>query len=124
MSQTLSPTRQSLRLLHTVEAASKTTHDYKEIVYTVFAFAAALLLIALGLRIMFALLVIDNVFARGLSVMTTPFVAPFAKFFPDTHEMVQISTASAFTAYYLAYWAVSLASRFFRGTPSAVSTQS
>lgn len=69
--------------------------------YTILIFVFSLLLIGLGLRLIFALLIIDNVFARGLTIFTEPFVSPFTHKFPDSHEMLQASTASAFTIYFV-----------------------
>ncbi len=101
--QILNPARPTFR-------ASK--RDYLDTAYTIFAFTAALLLICLALRLILSLFVITGPIASGLTAVTAAPVAPFARIFPDAHEMVQVSTASAFTAYYFVYGLVAGVSRF------------
>lgn len=89
-------------------------HNYSASAYNIFAFSTAVLLIGLGLRIIFALLVVTHPFARGLTVYTDPFVTPYTKIFHDSHGMVQPATALAFSTYYVLYWLVSMSHRLYR----------
>lgn len=84
-----------------------------EIIYNIFIFIITLLLIGLAMRILFALLLMDSAFSRGVTIFTEPFIMPFNTTFRDSHEMVQISTAAAFTSYYFIYAFVSITSKLF-----------
>ena len=87
--------------------------EFAAVTYTVITFIISLILIGLGMRLLFAFFVMDNAFTRGITIFTEPFIAPFTRKFPDSHEMLQISTASAFTGYYIFYGIMLLVSKVF-----------
>jgi hypothetical protein len=117
MSQSLSSTSQKYQIIPIATGIPRVNkNDFIERGYTVFAFSSALILVMLGLRALLALFVVTSPLLRGLSVVTSPFVAPFAHIFHDAHSMIQASTATAFTFYYAVYWIVALVSHFIRQT--------
>jgi len=77
--------------------------QFFETIFTVATFIITLILIGLGMRILFALFVINDVFARGITIFTEPFISPFNRILHDSHEMLQVSTSLAFTFYYAMY---------------------
>ena len=116
MSNLTAQPEQTYKYLHTTPVArhSCSRAEAIETAYTVFAFIMAVLLICLGLRIILALLVVTGPIAHGLTVISDPAVAPFTKVFNDAHQMIQASTALAFTAYYTSYSFVAMLSRLLR----------
>lgn len=123
MSQPASARTQSFKLISTFHKPNLSREQVIETVYTVFAFTITILLVCLGLRVVCALLVISNPPLEGLTKLTDLFVLPFSRIFHDQHDMVQISTAFSFTAYYLLYWIVAFGSRFFRPTTRSSAAQ-
>ncbi len=85
-----------------------------EHVYTVFAVSFAFVLICMALKMVFALFLINGPFVQAISTFTAPLIAPFSDIFHDGQSMIQISTMSAFTTYYLIYGVVSRYLAFFR----------
>lgn len=85
-----------------------------EHIYTVFAVSFAILLICLAVRILFALLIVQGPLSQAINTITAPVIAPFSDVFHDSNTMVQISTMTAFTTYYLIYGVTSRYLAVFR----------
>lgn len=71
--------------------------------YTAFAVGFAIALICMALRLIFALLLVDGSVENAVVAITNPLIAPFTDVFNDGKGMIQISTMTAFTVYYLLY---------------------
>ena len=117
MSHTTIHSNQTYKLLPASTTRRRYSHkEWSQAAYTIFAFTITVLLICLGLRIILSLFVITGTIPNGLTIVTDPAVLPFTRVFDDAHEMLQGSTALAFTAYYGIYHVISILSRFVRPT--------
>jgi len=87
------------------------TRDYKHLAFTVISFILAAITIGLAIRLIGSLFLMTDVFSRGVTVLTEPAVQPFNNIFHDAHEMLQISTAAAFSAYYVFFGVLRIVAR-------------
>lgn len=119
MSDTTIHNDQTYKLLPVLTTRRRYSREERaEVTYAIFAFTIAVLLICLGLRVILSLFVITGTIPNGLVVITDPAVLPFTRVFDDAHEMLQGSTALAFTTYYGAYYIISPLFHFARPTSS------